>query len=125
MIQDKTTYIPRSYWQSTFITFRKALALCLKVFKIIDQTKVDTSKKDFHLVVNDDGKFKCTSCEQCMTVCPTDCLTVKGNKHLAKLDYLKINRDNCISCYLCVDICPEDAIYLSQKINERDAVINS
>ena len=125
MIQDKTTYIPRSYWQSTFITFRKAAALCLRVFKIIDHNDFISETKDFYLAANSEGKVKCTSCEQCMVVCPTNCLSVKGNKHLARLEHLKINREQCISCYLCVDVCPEDAIYLSNKLSEKDVLIKN
>ena len=120
MIQEKSTYIPRSYWQSLLLSCCKALALCLKVFKVVDKSENKKTAQAFYLVVDDEGKLKCTSCERCMIVCPTQCLTVKGNKHLGHLDYLKIDMNSCINCYLCQDICPEEALYFGEKRQSED-----
>jgi len=119
MIQDKSTYLSKGYWLSGLAAFRKAFALTLKVFKVVGKNEKKISVKDFFLVTKDD-KFTCTSCEQCMIICPTDCISIKGDKVRERLDSLTIDVKKCISCYLCQDICPEDALYLGEQKSPSD-----
>ncbi|MEE8483320.1 MAG: DUF362 domain-containing protein, partial [Nitrospinota bacterium] len=50
-----------------------------------------------------EDREKCTLCDLCIDVCPTDVISI-GNKRLA------INYDKCIRCYCCVEVCPEGAM---------------
>ena len=45
----------------------------------------------------------CTGCEDCIAVCPTECITLVDNKAV-------VEPDDCTDCEACVDACPEDAI---------------
>ena len=51
----------------------------------------------------------CTADENCVAVCPVDCITFPadtgGKAH--------INQDECIDCAACVEECPVDAILAS------------
>lgn len=49
---------------------------------------------------------RCTSCADCVAVCPTTCLEMAG-----PIPWLPRPAD-CVSCSLCVLICPEDALRL-------------
>jgi ferredoxin len=46
---------------------------------------------------------KCTACEECVSVCPTECIAMVEGKAL-------VNPDDCTECEACVDACPETAI---------------
>lgn len=49
---------------------------------------------------------RCTGCEVCVEVCPTECLAMDG-----PLPWLPRPLD-CVSCTLCVLVCPDDALTL-------------
>jgi NAD-dependent dihydropyrimidine dehydrogenase PreA subunit len=51
---------------------------------------------------------RCNGCADCVAVCPTDCLTMRG-----AVPYL-IRPADCISCGLCVLVCPSTALQLSE-----------
>ncbi len=64
------------------------------------------------LVYNEDGSHKCIACGQCARVCPSSCITVKGEgkgkeRHPVVFD---INFGRCIFCAYCVEICPVNAL---------------
>jgi uncharacterized protein (DUF362 family)/Pyruvate/2-oxoacid:ferredoxin oxidoreductase delta subunit len=46
---------------------------------------------------------KCTLCNQCVNICPTEVISVKKER-------LSYNYDACIRCYCCVEVCPEGAM---------------
>jgi ferredoxin len=46
---------------------------------------------------------KCTGCEDCIEVCPTECISLVDGK-------AKVDPDDCTDCEACVDVCPETAI---------------
>ncbi|HOX25551.1 MAG TPA: 4Fe-4S binding protein [Candidatus Krumholzibacteria bacterium] len=46
---------------------------------------------------------KCTACEDCISTCPTECISLIDGK-------AKVNPDECTDCEACVDVCPETAI---------------
>src|SRR5262245_60994705 len=53
--------------------------------------------------INDD---RCTGCEACVTVCPTDVLTLAQNKSRV------VRFDDCIQCEQCVLACPTTALVM-------------
>lgn len=50
---------------------------------------------------------KCTSCEVCLKICPTDVFRKVG-----RLVYIAYPED-CINCRLCEEECPVDCMYVS------------
>lgn len=46
---------------------------------------------------------KCEGCEECVSVCPTDAITIKEGK-------ATIDESTCADCAACVDACPTEAI---------------
>jgi NAD-dependent dihydropyrimidine dehydrogenase PreA subunit len=51
---------------------------------------------------------RCNRCEDCVAVCPTDCLTMRG-----ATPFLARPAD-CVSCGLCVLVCPSTALSLAE-----------
>jgi NADH-quinone oxidoreductase subunit I len=64
---------------------------------------------------------KCIVCNQCMNICPTDCINLTGKKHPdpAKkgkiIDTYDINFEICILCDLCTEVCPTEAIIMTNN----------
>ncbi|MFS0783841.1 NADH-quinone oxidoreductase subunit NuoI [Bacillus sp. 1P06AnD] len=64
---------------------------------------------------------KCTVCNQCANICPTDCINLKGSKHPDPekkgkiIETFDINFEICILCDLCTEVCPTEAIIMSHK----------
>lgn len=48
-------------------------------------------------------RSKCTLCNKCIDICPTEIITVENGK-------LAFNYDKCIRCFCCVEVCPEGAM---------------
>ncbi len=67
------------------------------------------------LVPRPDGKPRCVACLLCVTVCPSECITVEAvedpdpevQKTAARFT---IDLTRCCFCGFCVEACPEDAI---------------
>lgn len=55
---------------------------------------------------------KCTLCNKCIGVCPSDVIEVVDNK-------IKINYEKCIRCFCCVEICPEGAMTVHHGLPSR------
>ncbi|WP_050616581.1 NADH-quinone oxidoreductase subunit NuoI [Bacillus testis] len=64
---------------------------------------------------------KCTVCNQCANICPTDCINLKGSKHPDPekkgkiIETFDINFEICILCDLCTEVCPTEAIIMSHQ----------
>ncbi|MBI3795263.1 MAG: DUF362 domain-containing protein [Nitrospinae bacterium] len=50
-----------------------------------------------------EARDKCTLCNKCVNICPTEVISVKNER-------LKFDYDKCIRCYCCVEVCPEGAM---------------
>ncbi|WP_067930186.1 NuoI/complex I 23 kDa subunit family protein [Alicyclobacillus kakegawensis] len=58
----------------------------------------------------------CINCNQCARICPTDCISLGGERDANKkmrIDTFDINFDICILCDLCTEVCPTEAILMS------------
>jgi NADH-quinone oxidoreductase subunit I len=67
------------------------------------------------LTRREDGKPRCVSCLLCVTVCPSECITVEAaedpDSEIQKLPAkFVIDMSRCCFCGFCVEACPEDAI---------------
>lgn len=62
---------------------------------------------------------KCIVCNQCVRICPTDCITLTGKKHPDPnkkgkvIDTYDINFEICILCDLCTEVCPTEAVVMT------------
>ncbi len=56
---------------------------------------------------------RCTGCGDCVAVCPTGCLAMRG-----ALPWMPRPLD-CVPCALCVHVCPTDALRMDN--GERPA----
>lgn len=52
-------------------------------------------------------KEKCSGCENCVDVCPTEAISMED-------DIAVVDIDECTDCGACVDECPEEAITLDE-----------
>ncbi|KAB3525438.1 EFR1 family ferrodoxin [Alkaliphilus serpentinus] len=48
----------------------------------------------------------CTSCGQCVKICPVDNIQLKGS--------LPVFGDNCTSCFACIQWCPQHSIHMGK-----------
>lgn len=64
---------------------------------------------------------KCIVCNQCVHVCPTDCISLTGkanpdpSKRGKVIDTYDINFEICILCDLCTEVCPTEAIVMTNN----------
>lgn len=70
------------------------------------------NKSNWHLIssyfsVTD----KCTKCQHCINICPTDNITLQNGKIVFK--------DQCIACLSCFHRCPNKAIIYKNKDNKK------
>lgn len=67
------------------------------------------------LLRREDGKPRCVSCLLCVTVCPSECISVEATEdpdsEIQKVPAkFTIDMSRCCFCGFCVEACPEDAI---------------
>lgn len=71
-----------------------------------------------HLVLEDEtGQPKCIACGSCMRLCPSQCITVQGEKKEGdKRKYptlFQVDFTRCSLCGTCSEVCPVAAIEYS------------
>jgi len=81
-----------------------------------ERKELSPRHRSLHRVLSrEDGKPRCVACMLCVTVCPSECLSVEAaedddpevQKYPARF-VVDLNR--CCFCGFCVEACPEDAI---------------
>lgn len=64
------------------------------------------------------GDHKCISCNACIKICPSRCMSLESGKSAADgkrvLTDFKVNYMLCSLCSLCIDVCPTDALKHSE-----------
>lgn len=75
------------------------------------------------LVMDEDGREKCVSCQLCEFVCPPRAIKITPGEIPAGAAHSKVEKApkefeidmlRCIYCGLCEEVCPEEAIYLQR-----------
>lgn len=75
--------------------------------------KLSLEKQDMVLTVNEDGSLRCTSCEKCVKICPTQCIQVSlppDQSFPSQPALFHFEPLRCMNCNLCEEVCPEDAL---------------
>ena len=60
----------------------------------------------------------CIACNQCIKLCPVDCLYLEADRHPGKVLEWKsftVNYNHCMFCGLCVTTCPTDALHMTKE----------
>ncbi|MDH5297565.1 MAG: NADH-quinone oxidoreductase subunit I [Desulfobulbaceae bacterium] len=73
------------------------------------------------LVADDNGESLCIVCGMCQKACPSDCITVAGEKpegaKKKMLTEYRLDFTKCSLCGLCVESCKPGAITFSKDFN--------
>lgn len=84
------------------------LLVLIKIITSAQKRKPGPQKKVRLLIhsINDD---RCTGCDACVTVCPTDVLELKNNKSRV------LRFGDCIQCEQCANVCPTTALVMHHE----------
>ena len=90
-----------------------ALALVI-LFKVLTSgRKKDTGpQKKVRLLIHSINDDRCTGCDACVTVCPTDVLELQKNKSRVACF------GDCIQCEQCANVCPTTALVMHHEGSE-------
>ncbi len=73
------------------------------------------------LVVNEEGREKCVSCQLCEFICPPKAIKITPGEIPSDDEWAKVEKRpqefdidmiRCIYCGMCEEVCPEQAIFL-------------
>lgn len=83
------------------------------------------------VLVEEEGKTRCVSCNLCARACPPMAISmqsheIEGPKE-REPEWFEINMLRCIYCGFCEEVCPEEAIIMSKEYDmtfqDRDEAI--
>jgi thioredoxin reductase/ferredoxin len=77
----------------------------------------DGAQKKARLLVHSVNDDRCTGCDACVLVCPTDVLELKSNKSRV------IRFGDCIQCEQCANVCPTSALVMHYEGTEPPPVL--
>lgn len=81
----------------------------------------DRYRGHVELKEDDEGKPKCIVCMACQRACPSNCLSMKGEKvegsKKKALTVYKLDFTKCSLCGSCVEACKFDALDFSKEYN--------
>ncbi len=72
---------------------------------------------------------KCIACDQCVKICPVDCISLEaeGKGKTARMTKYEIDYTKCLFCALCTEPCPTECIHMGPTFDlvgyTRDEVI--
>lgn len=79
--------------------------------------KLPEAPRKVRLLVHSINDDRCTGCDACVTVCPTDVLELRNNKS-------RVMRFNdCIQCEQCAHVCPTQALVMHYEGTEAPPVL--
>ncbi len=71
------------------------------------------------VLVEEDGRPRCVSCNLCARACPPMAISMQSkevdNVKEREPDWFEINMLRCIYCGFCEEVCPEEAIVMSKE----------
>jgi len=75
------------------------------------------------LTTREDGSPRCVACMLCVTVCPSECISVEAAEDQdpevqKRPSDFTIDLSRCCFCGFCVEACPEDAIRMDTAFIE-------
>ena len=90
-----------------------ALALIIAFKVLLSGRKKDPGpQKKVRLLIHSINDDRCTGCDACVTVCPTDVLELQKNKsRVARFG-------DCIQCEQCANVCPTTALVMHHEGSE-------
>ncbi len=61
----------------------------------------------------------CIGCNQCVKVCPVECLKIDLVRHGKVLEWkdFTVNYSHCMFCGFCVETCPQDVLKMTKEYN--------
>ena len=86
--------------------------------------QVPSRHRSLHrLLTRPDGRPRCVACMLCLTVCPSECISIEADEdpdpEIQKTPIrFEIDLSRCCFCGFCVEACPEDAIRMDTGILE-------
>ena len=101
-------------WRFVGVRTRRAGAVTIQYPEV--RKPLPPRHRSLHrLTLRDDGRPRCVACFLCVTVCPSECISVEAveepepeiQKSPARF-VIDVNR--CCFCGFCVEACPVDAI---------------
>jgi NADH-quinone oxidoreductase subunit I len=68
------------------------------------------------------GSHDCIDCQACVRVCPSDCITVEGERpegmRKKRATLFEVEFALCSECGLCIDSCPTDTLGYSREYDQ-------
>jgi NADH-quinone oxidoreductase subunit I len=112
-------YLP-AVFQGLGYTFRKMTKEPVYTFRYPDeQWYPPDSYRGRPVLVEEEGRPRCVSCNLCARVCPPMAISMQGheveNVKEREPKWFEINMLRCIYCGFCEDVCPEEAIVMSKE----------
>ncbi len=119
MILEREIYFPYPFHKRLYLFIKKFFYILVRFLgrptwgRPKAGVKLDHELHDMVLLIDEQGKTKCNSCNLCISVCPTQCLDLKlpsgKESPVAPLEF-NFKPLECMYCNLCEEICPEDAL---------------
>lgn len=119
MILEREIYFPYPFHKRVYLFIKKFFYILVRFLgrptwgRPKAGVKLDHERHDMVLLIDDQGKTKCNSCNLCIEICPTHCLELKlpvgKESPIAPLEF-NFKPLECMYCNLCEEVCPEDAL---------------
>ena len=93
------------------------IGLLVVVKMVMSSKKKTPDAKKVRLLIHSINDDRCTGCDACVIVCPTDVLELRGNKsRVARFG-------DCIQCEQCANVCPTTALVMHHEGTQAPPVL--